>query len=367
MRDPPRASTLAEWDALSEEERARVVASLPADIPWEELAPPAGDPHFDAKSGAREVLRSFYGRLGRRVYVACELAVYYPGEARFAPDLLAVRDVDPHERMKWVVSAEGKGLDLVMEVHVAGDWRKDFERNVARYGRLGIPEYFVYDRRHLRLHGWRLGPQRGYEPIPAHAGRLASQVLGLELVVEGERLRFYEGTAALLEPGELVARMEQMVGQLEASADERVAEAREEGELRGRREACLALLGARLGEVPSPVRARIDAVTDAARLERLLVELALAADAAAVQAVLAVLPEPPSDGVIPRRDQRRERRGVALEAGETGGGFGPEAIEIQGRVPVGDPVPQPHGAAQLGGVLRGDDGVLREDLERLSI
>ncbi|HEY3357372.1 MAG TPA: Uma2 family endonuclease [Polyangia bacterium] len=293
--EPPRAPTAEQWEALSEEERARVVESLPAFIPAEELAPPEGDLHFDAKSGAREVLRSFFGRLGRRIYVACELIVYYPGEPRFAPDLLAVRDVDPHERMKWVVSAEGKGLDLVLEVHVAGDWRKDLERNVALYSRLGIPEYFVYDRGRLRLHGWRLGPAGSYEPIPAQAGRLGSQVLGLELVVEDERLRFYEGTAALLEPGELVARMERMVGQLESSADARVAEARQEGELRGRQGACLALLGARLGEVPAPVRARVQALTDPARLERLLVDLGLAADAAAVQAILGALAEPPLD------------------------------------------------------------------------
>ncbi|HEY3358528.1 MAG TPA: Uma2 family endonuclease [Polyangia bacterium] len=301
--DPPCAPTAEQWAALSEDERARVVDSLPASIPAEELAPPEGDQHFDAKSGAREVLRSFFGKLGRRIYVACELTVYYPGEARFAPDLLAVRDVDPHERMKWVVSAEGKGLDLVMEVHVAGDWRKDLERNVALCARLGIPEYFVYDRGHQRLHGWRLGPAGGYEPIPAQAGRLGSHVLGLELVIEDGRLRFYEGTAALLEPGELVARMERMVGQLESSADARVAEARQEGELRGRQEgelrgrqeACLALLRARLGEVPVAVRARVQAIMDPAALERLLVALGLAADAAAVPAILGALAEPPSD------------------------------------------------------------------------
>jgi hypothetical protein len=40
-----------------------------------------------------------------------------------------------------VVSAEGKGLDWVLEVHVGGDRKKDAERNVARYARLGIPEY----------------------------------------------------------------------------------------------------------------------------------------------------------------------------------------------------------------------------------
>ena len=59
-------------------------------------------------------------------------------------------------RDKWVVSAEGKGLDWVLEVHVGGDRKKDAERNVARYARLGIPEYFLYDGASNRLTAYRL-------------------------------------------------------------------------------------------------------------------------------------------------------------------------------------------------------------------
>lgn len=55
-----------------------------------------------------------------------------------------------------MVSAEGKGLDWVLEVHVGGDRKKDAELNVARYARLGIPEYFLYDRERNRLSAYRL-------------------------------------------------------------------------------------------------------------------------------------------------------------------------------------------------------------------
>ncbi|MBI2394087.1 MAG: Uma2 family endonuclease [Deltaproteobacteria bacterium] len=228
---PPRAPSQAEWDALTPEQRAAVVESLPARMTDAELRPPEGDAHLDAKVGARDVLRAFFAKAGRRVYVASELAVYYPAEPRFAPDLLAVTDVEVRDRTRWVVSAEGKGLDLVMEVHVSGDARKDLEDYVVRYARLGIQEYFIYDRGRSRLTGHRLPASgvRKYEPLLAFGGRLASSVLGLDLVIEEGRLRFYQGNAQLLESRELVERLERMISESEAKADARARELEESG------------------------------------------------------------------------------------------------------------------------------------------
>lgn len=226
---PPRAPSQAEWDALTPEQRAAVVESLPARMTDAELRPPEGDAHLDAKVGARDVLRAFFAKAGRRVYVASELAVYYPAEPRFAPDLLAVTDVEVRDRSRWVVSAEGKGLDLVMEVHVSGDARKDLEDHVVRYARLGIPEYFIYDRGRSRLTGYRLPDSgvRKYEPLRPFGGRFASTVLGLDLVIEDGRLRFYQGNAQLLESRELVERLERMISESEAKADARAKELEE--------------------------------------------------------------------------------------------------------------------------------------------
>jgi Uma2 family endonuclease len=100
-------------------------------------------------------LRGYFARR-RRIYLTAELPIYYPAEPRFAPDLLAVVDAEDVERDKWVVSAEGKGLDWVLEVHAGGDRKKDAELNIARYARLGIPEYFIYDRARNRLAAYRL-------------------------------------------------------------------------------------------------------------------------------------------------------------------------------------------------------------------
>jgi Uma2 family endonuclease len=211
----PRAPSEEAWTRMSPDERARVVAMLPAEVPLG-IFQPEGDAHRTAKNRALDALDTFFRKMGRRVYLSSDLAVYYPDEPRFAPDLLAVLDVEPHERMKWVVSEEGKGLDLVLEVHVAGDRVKDLEKNVERYARLGIPEYFIFDRAQRSLRGYRLsGPAaRVYRPIVPQAGRWSSEVLGLDLMLEDTRLRFFAGNAPLLEADELVVRLNTMVDEL---------------------------------------------------------------------------------------------------------------------------------------------------------
>jgi hypothetical protein len=144
--------------------------------------------------------------------------VYYPGEPRFAPDLFAVLDVELHERERWPVSEEGKGLDFVIEVHHTGSRDKDFRLNVERYAHLGIPEYFLFDCRELRLYGFRLpagsGGGRTYRPLAPQGGRFTSNVLGLDLRVEGTRLRFLHGEVPLPDAHELVAKLGAMVEDL---------------------------------------------------------------------------------------------------------------------------------------------------------
>ena len=208
--DDPRAPPQEVWERLTPEERARIVAGLPSEFPVSEAAPPEGDPHFVAKVRTRQVLEGFFTRTGRKVYLACELPVYYPGERMFAPDVIAVVGVESYERMSWVVSAERKGLDFALEIHVAGDRRKDLERNVERFARLGIREYFLFDRGRLRLTGWRLAAgRRRYRAVLPQQGLFASEVLGLDLRVEGERLRFLRDGAPLLEADEMIAMLEQ--------------------------------------------------------------------------------------------------------------------------------------------------------------
>ncbi|RKH35502.1 Uma2 family endonuclease [Corallococcus sicarius] len=205
----PRAPSQEAWDRMGQEERAQVVDALPGEVTYEEMAMPEGDRHSQPKMSTVDVLRGYFEHRGRKVYVGSELPVYYPAERRFAPDLLVVLGAESHIRDKWVVSHEGHGLDWVMEVHVGGDRKKDAEFNVSRYARLGIPEYFIFDGGRLTLEGYRLAtPEaRVYTRMEPRHGRYVSEVLGLEIQVEGEHLRFWAGNAPLLESRELISRM----------------------------------------------------------------------------------------------------------------------------------------------------------------
>jgi Uma2 family endonuclease len=229
----PMAPSTEVWEALSPAQRAAVVAALPGEVTYDEMALPEGDRHSKAKARALDALRGYFTRQRRRIYLAQELPIYYPAEPRFAPDLLAVLDVEDIERDKWVVSAEGKGLDWVLEVHVGGDRKKDAELNVARYARLGIPEYFLYDRARNRLAAYRLASPdaRTYTAIVPNHGLYESRVLGLDVQVHKDRLRFYAGTALLLESDELIARIQEMYDEAQRRAEE-AERLREEAERR---------------------------------------------------------------------------------------------------------------------------------------
>ncbi|MBL8739684.1 MAG: Uma2 family endonuclease [Myxococcales bacterium] len=213
---------------MSVEERARVVASLPSE--WEDALPPEGDPHWLPKVNTRKTLERYFDRLGRSVYVGSELAVYYPNERVFAPDVFAVLDVPTHQRLRWVVDDEQRGLDWVLEIFVSGDRRKDHIRNVELFARLGIKEYFLLDWGRLRLNGWRLSETAvgTYQQLVPQRGRFTSGVLGLELGVVEERLRFFHLDAELPEAEELIRKLERAVDGLQARAEEESRRAEEE-------------------------------------------------------------------------------------------------------------------------------------------
>lgn len=217
----PRAPPSEVWAKMTPAEQERVAASLPADLPWE-LSPPEGDHHRQAKEAAVDVLDRFFRRAGRKVYVTSEIGVYYPAEPRFAPDVLAVLDVEPHERNTWIVDKEGKGLDFVLEVHVEGDFAKDYVRNVERYARLGITEYFLFDRARVHLFGFRLpaSGRRVYERIVPQLGLFESQVLGLSLALVDGKLRFLAGDAVLPQTAELLSRMGVMLDEVMSHKDD---------------------------------------------------------------------------------------------------------------------------------------------------
>jgi len=226
----PRAPPHDVWLAMTPAERQRVLDDLPCDFPIESQPPPEGDPHQLPIQETRDVLSRYFRRIGRPVYIATNLPVYYPEEPMFAPDAIAVLDVELRQRNHFTTSVEGKGIDFALEVIWEGNRDKDLRRNVERYARLGIAEYFIFDRKRLELRGYRLKQPKArvYEPILAQHGNYAAHVLGLNLTVEGERLRFFHGDAPLPDADELLARLGTALDQVETRAREQFQRAEEE-------------------------------------------------------------------------------------------------------------------------------------------
>ena len=185
----------------------------------------------------------------------------------------------------------------------------------AAYGRLGIPEYFIYDRARQQIHGYRLtGPEaRRYQRIVPQGGHYSSLVLGLDLIIQGGTLRFFYGIGELIGSADLIGRLTGIVGELEAKAEQaganaeqaaakaqqaaaeaeqaeakaqraearsERAEAKTEQAVAGLREGILALLDARGIPCPDEVRARLMSCGDPSVLQRWLSRATSAASAA---------------------------------------------------------------------------------------
>jgi hypothetical protein len=279
--EAPTAPTEAAWARMTPEQREQAIDALLASESVEENeereAMAEGDEHLDAKLNLRHTLRDHFGRIGRRIYVGADITVYYPGAKGFTPDVIAVTDVDPGKRDCWMVSKEGKGVDLAFEVHYKGEWKKDFVSNVKKFAGYRIHEYFIHDvRRHL-LRGYRLPAAAGaeYELIPSRAGRLHSSVLELDLALENGQVRFYQGGAILVTSTELIGKLESMVDAAATRAQEQETRAVEQ-ETRAEQatarlsSAIVTILTLRGLDVSEGVRARILDSSDVPTLERWL-------------------------------------------------------------------------------------------------
>lgn len=256
---------------MSPEARERFVTQVNMALSDPRLTMSEGRPHFAAKVQTTDTLGLYFRSTGRRIYIAEELSVLYPGEASFSPDVLAVRDVDQPEddqRLAWVVADEGRGLDWVLEVLHNGDRKKDLVDNVERYAHLQIPEYFIYDKRQQRIVGYRL-PAPGatsYERIVPQVGRHHSNVLDVDLVIAGGKLRFYHGMSELFGSGDWIGRLQGMVEDLEHKSNE--AQAERESALSGLREAVTSMLAVRGIPCGEAATERINACNDPLVLQR---------------------------------------------------------------------------------------------------
>jgi Uma2 family endonuclease len=134
-----------------------------------------------------------------RIYVSGNLLLFYKeGDPRrhVAPDVFVVKGVPKRPRPNYLVWREGKGPDVVIECTSKSTRKEDQQEKLNLYrDTLRVKEYFLFDplADYLDppLQGFRLRHGK-YVPIKPVEGRLPSQVLGLHLERDGDRLRLYD-------------------------------------------------------------------------------------------------------------------------------------------------------------------------------
>lgn len=136
------------------------------------------------------------------VYVSGDMFVYYEQgvpESVVAPDVFVVFGVPKHDRNSYRVWEEGKAPDFVLEITSESTRSRDLGAKRGIYAFMGVREYFQYDPtgdylepslQGSRLVGGNYIPAQGAR-LPDDAFSIHSDVLGLDLRLEGDRLRFY--------------------------------------------------------------------------------------------------------------------------------------------------------------------------------
>ena len=217
------------------------------------------DVHRDLMIDLIAMLREYF-RDDPHVYISGNLFLYYEeGNPRrvVAPDVFVVKGIPGGRRRIYKLWEEGQPPDVVFEVTSPSTRSEDLRTKHELYARLGVAEYFLFDPldEYLRppFQGYRLEQDRYVALRPAADDSLWSTVLGLELHVRGERLRFFdpEDQRWLPLPEEQqAARQEAEARATVAEARATVAEARVAAESEARRaaEAELTRLRAQLDE-----------------------------------------------------------------------------------------------------------------------
>lgn len=195
------------------------------------------DRHRDQMIASLHGLQEYF-RNNSQVYVSGNIFVYYLDEngerQAVSPDILVVFGVEKKERRIYKIDEEGKAPDVVIELTSTSTKVEDLVTKHYIYASLGVREYFLFDPYNETgrpaLRGFRLV---GGEYEPMHGEAFRSEILGLELTVENNRLRFHDS-----QTGELLLTPEEAEAARRATeAARRAAEQKAAQELKARQEA----------------------------------------------------------------------------------------------------------------------------------
>lgn len=193
------ASRLKEW-AFAHGLDPELVELDEEGYPCDDGVPMPSKAHLEQIVYGYSVLEAHY-RSRPDVLVSGDMMVHesYRGKLKSAmPDLFVAfgvveRDDDWPSYKLW---QDGAPPQFVMEFLSRSNKMKDLDRNFDNYARLGVQEYWIFDTPgediEGRVAGHRLDGQR-YLPIsPRPPGLHRSDVLGLDIASENDKLRFIE-------------------------------------------------------------------------------------------------------------------------------------------------------------------------------
>ncbi|NJL02967.1 MAG: Uma2 family endonuclease [Spirulinaceae cyanobacterium RM2_2_10] len=188
------------------------------------------DPARDSLTYAVEALKLYFAARPD-VYVSGNLFIFYArgfADAVVSPDVFVVFGVEKRDRPSYKLWEEnGITPDLVIEITSKSTRHTDSVDKPDKYIKLGVTEYFQYDPTGDYLDppllGFRLVDGK-YEPMTSGGTGdgmivIRSAVLGLELRLEGGRLRFFDPETSKY----LLSYQEEHAGRLRAEAERQEA------------------------------------------------------------------------------------------------------------------------------------------------
>ena len=241
-----------------------------------------GKPMAENMWGAKAILNadSDLSAAHPKALVAADILVY-PDEGNnkksLAPDVLVAFGVGTHNRSSYFVWEEGKAPAWVLEVASKSTQTKDRKRKLCDYAEMGVQEYWLFDAKGdvypkgtPRLQGLKLKDGE-YHAMKSHVAggkrMIHSKVLGLDVRVDGELLRFHDPATGQdirhrseLEADE--ARAQAAIEQAQAQTKQEIAQ-RESAEARAQQQSARAEQEAARAEREA-ARAEREAATRAA-------------------------------------------------------------------------------------------------------
>jgi len=152
------------------------------------------DTHRDLMTDLIYELTEFY-KDDPSTYVSGNLLLYYregDPEKSVSPDVFVVKGIEKKLRPIYKLWEEGKMPDVVIEITSKTTREEDLGNKKGLYEVSGVKEYFIFDPFSEYLTPNLKGYRRTGEEFHPIQGRIISEIMGLELIVEEDQLRLYE-------------------------------------------------------------------------------------------------------------------------------------------------------------------------------